>query len=990
MESARRRVFTFAIASAMAMAAYGTEQGTWWDDEGQVSWRWITMSESQQRVEVYLCDRDDFRPKELTLPQYIGDAKGNMREVGTFTSDLFNFGSGHANADGLESVVIPDASLLGSYTFRNCADLKSVTFLGAIPSWFDFESTFAGTPYLAGLNEANGNDTAESARELAGAGGSVTDNNYLASPSDFDEDGYEPLRGFASWLVGTKWYKWTAPATTTAWFDTYGSDFNTVLGVYEMDRDGQQMLSVQKVKGENGDYNGISSLVKFSAEQGKTYYICVGGEQSSDEEYSARGNITLNWRTGTPVKLTLVTGVAGRNKKAITMTAYVPKGKAAGALPTPKRTGYAFLGWFTKVVGGTRILPTSKFNKATKLYAHWMIRSYRLSVKADEETAEGCQSVTGSGNYRHGTTVKISAVEKSGYKFGMWKAPEYEPTDTEFKNYYTLCRKNQTASVTVYGRNMWYEAYFVSENEDYMNLILEDDEGVPDLEPLWYAEQTASISIYLQAESATYPTVTTTKLPAGVTFKLAEDYAADAGEIERRDARYRFSVPDTSKLGPGKHTIKVTAKNRWGQIATQSLVVYGKNKTAADAWLGGIVTSAANSNYRMTVGITPVWGDFGISPVAGCTITKMTGLPIGVSWDAKKQTFTGYPTKAGTFTVSITATKKLAKNRTQSKVSTIIIVVDPMPDGLAGTFNGYTRLNRWESDQYPDDYEPTVEEAYQLCEKSKRVTLTVDATGKLSAKVGSTSFSGGGLKVVEGKYTATLTKKTTTRIGKSKTRTIAESLTFSINPDADRFGSAFVLSDSWYDYTETVPGSITAGPDTRVAARLNKFGKDLNGRPIDVTWNVIAGYAEALGEIPLYVWRSVEDADRYKFAVSQNNWPGDGYEEVGHLVDEGNGQFLKQTALKMTVDAATGVATLSGEIDGKSMNGTAVLSPEGAESATAQSMAAYARFFIGKFVIEVKLPLKTSHTAITTVIEGIDSDGITGDGWENLSPSYIE
>ena len=578
----------------------------------------------------------------------------------------------------------------------------------------------------------------------------------------------------------------------------------------------------------------------------------------------------------------------------------------------------------------------------------------------------------------------------------MWMAPEYEPTENEFKNYFQLCRKNAAAAVTVYGRNMWYEAYFVSEADDYMELDVEDDYGVPDLITTWYADETKSISIYLQAKSATYPTVTTTKLPPGVTFNLVEDYAADAGEIERRDARYRFSVPDTSKLAPGKHTITVTAKNRWGQIATQSLVVYGKNKTAADAWLGGIVTSAANSNYRMTVGITPVWGDFGISPAAGCTITKMTGLPIGVSWDAKKQAFTGYPTKAGAFTVSITATKKLAKNRTQSKVSTIIIVVDPMPDGLAGTFNGYTRLHRWDSEQHPENYEPTVEEAYQLCEKSKLVTLTVDATGKLSAKVGATSFSGGGLKVVEGPngnmYQATLAKKTTTRIGKNKTRTIAESLTFELDSNADMFGPAFVLSDYWYTYTETIPGSITAGPDTRVAARLNKFGKDKAGQEIDADWSAIAEYAAELGEVPLYVWRSKADPDRYKFAMSPNGYPGsdtDEYEQVVVLVDEGNGLFPKQIALKMTVDAATGVATLAGEIDGKSLSGKAVLSPEKIESAVAQSMSAYARFFIGKFVIEVKIPLKAAQGA-ASLINGVDADGIVGDGWENTWKSYID
>jgi len=48
-------------------------------------------------------------------------------------------------------------------------------------------------------------------------------------------------------------------------------------------------------------------------------------------------------------------------------------GKAYGALPTTKRSGYKFLGWFTAKSGGTKVTTTTLLTKAGNLtlYAHW-------------------------------------------------------------------------------------------------------------------------------------------------------------------------------------------------------------------------------------------------------------------------------------------------------------------------------------------------------------------------------------------------------------------------------------------------------------------------------------------------------------------------------------------------------------------------------------------------------------------------------------------
>ena len=52
-----------------------------------------------------------------------------------------------------------------------------------------------------------------------------------------------------------------------------------------------------------------------------------------------------------------------------------------GNLPTPERTGYTFLGWFTEETGGTQITGTTKVSEVTgkKLYDRWVANTYTIS-----------------------------------------------------------------------------------------------------------------------------------------------------------------------------------------------------------------------------------------------------------------------------------------------------------------------------------------------------------------------------------------------------------------------------------------------------------------------------------------------------------------------------------------------------------------------------------------------------------------------------------
>ena len=79
-------------------------------------------------------------------------------------------------------------------------------------------------------------------------------------------------------MSGAIWWQWTAPASGTVEVNTFGSDFDTVLGVYT----GSSLADLTAVDGgTSDDANGSQSQVLFSAVAGTTYFIDVDGYAGS-------------------------------------------------------------------------------------------------------------------------------------------------------------------------------------------------------------------------------------------------------------------------------------------------------------------------------------------------------------------------------------------------------------------------------------------------------------------------------------------------------------------------------------------------------------------------------------------------------------------------------------------------------------------------------------------------------------------------------------
>ena len=132
------------------------------------------------------------------------------------------------------------------------------------------------------------NDNFASAQVISGCSGTVTGTNVGAT-REANEPNHSPDNGGGSRSV---WYQWTATVSGQVTITTAGSNFDTVLAVYEGDTLGS--LVVVGTKADDNSANDKTSTVPFSATAGHTYKIAVDGYNNSGSGGDF-GNITLNW-----------------------------------------------------------------------------------------------------------------------------------------------------------------------------------------------------------------------------------------------------------------------------------------------------------------------------------------------------------------------------------------------------------------------------------------------------------------------------------------------------------------------------------------------------------------------------------------------------------------------------------------------------------------------------------------------------------------------
>lgn len=136
----------------------------------------------------------------------------------------------------------------------------------------------AWTP-AGGMAEGPANDDFADASVLSGTKGTVVGSNRDAG-SEVGEPALDPFAGGAS-----VWWRWTAPHAGSMTIDSFGSSFDTLLGVYEGAAPDRLTLIAS-----NDDAEGsLQSKIRFDAAAGQSYAIMLDGWL--DET----GEITLSW-----------------------------------------------------------------------------------------------------------------------------------------------------------------------------------------------------------------------------------------------------------------------------------------------------------------------------------------------------------------------------------------------------------------------------------------------------------------------------------------------------------------------------------------------------------------------------------------------------------------------------------------------------------------------------------------------------------------------
>ncbi|MBS7286012.1 MAG: InlB B-repeat-containing protein [Kiritimatiellae bacterium] len=100
-----------------------------------------------------------------------------------------------------------------------------------------------------------------------------------------------------------------------------------------------------------------------------------------------------------------------------------------GELPTPERSGYAFIGWYTAESGGTKIeaSTTVSITSAQTLYAQWIAKTYTVTFNANGgATSTSSKEVTYASTYGN-----LPPPTRTGYTFAGWYTAENGGTKVE-------------------------------------------------------------------------------------------------------------------------------------------------------------------------------------------------------------------------------------------------------------------------------------------------------------------------------------------------------------------------------------------------------------------------------------------------------------------------------------------------------------------------------------------------------------------------------
>lgn len=291
----------------------------------------------------------------------------------------------------------------------------------------------------------------------------------------FRKDDYEALSKIATWYAHWTPIEYTLTAKVNNSSANEGS-----MAVSSGWKVVDNAVGTKTVKcGEKyGDLPYIGyNTTKFSY---KWYDAASGGNVVTSDTRMGVGDTTIycRWtRLGVTVKLNTNSGTDTVNGMSWTEKD-LKYNNALGDLPTPTRSGYTFLGWYTRSSGGTKVSSTSKVPTTASdpynLYAQWS-QGYTVTFDCNGGSYDGKSTIVKTNIKLNNDSIYNMTSNKpvrSGYIFTGWYAAKtgtnliysYNDNGTIIAVKNTTYFTNDTKPKWKYSGNATFYAHWVTAN----------------------------------------------------------------------------------------------------------------------------------------------------------------------------------------------------------------------------------------------------------------------------------------------------------------------------------------------------------------------------------------------------------------------------------------------------------------------------------------------------------------------------------------------